>query len=100
MVNTALRRAGGHYAWATAVVYSGTLGGALHNEWCLHFGDHFRPIPHDLVPARLAFFQPRSVVANRRARPRRDADGAARFLDFALARRPDQKSLSSRRGRV
>src|ERR1044071_46642 len=100
MVNTPLRRVGGHYAWATAVVYPGTLGSALHNEWCLHFGDHSRPIPDDLVPARFAFFHPRSVVANHRTGNHRDDHGATRFLDSALSRRPNEKSVSSRPGRL
>src|SRR4051812_49903127 len=100
MVNTPLRRAGGHYAWATAVVYSGTLGSALHNEWCLHLRDRACSIPDDLVPARLAFFYEGSLLANRRAGHHRHDDGAAGFLDSALSRRPDEESVSSRPGRV
>src|ERR1051325_10102001 len=96
MVNTALRRSGGHYAWASAVVYSGTLGSALHNDWCLHFRNFAGAIPDDFFPADLDLLHPRSVVGDPRAGHHRDAHGAARFLDPALARWPNEKSLSSR----
>src|SRR5437763_12474304 len=97
MVNTALRRAGSHHAWAKAFVYSGTLGSALHNERCLHFRHTPCAIPHDFIPARLAILYPRSLVADRRARPDGDAHGAARLLDPALDCRPDAKPVSARR---
>src|SRR4051794_6717354 len=96
MVNTPLRCAGGDYAWATAVVYSGTLGSALHNDWCLHFLHPACAIPDDFFPAHVALLQPGSLVADHRAGHHRDDHGAARFLDSALACRPNEKSLSSR----
>src|ERR1700704_902118 len=95
MVNTALRRAGGDYAWAEAFVYPGTLGSALHNERCLHLRDPAFPIPHDFIPARLALLHSRSLVADHRAGHHRDDHGAARILDPALSRRPNEKSVSS-----
>ena len=44
------------------------------------------PIPHDLIPARLAFLHPRSLVANRGAGLDCDDHGAAGLLDPALPR--------------
>src|SRR6266404_5974283 len=100
MVNTALRRVGGDYAWAEAFVYPGTLGSALYNGRGLHVRDHPFAIPHDLIPARIALLYPRSLVADRRAGHHRGDHGAARFFHPALACRPNEKSLSSRPGRV
>src|SRR3954471_2645188 len=97
MVNTALRRSGGNYAWATAVVCPGTLGSALHNERGLHFRHSALAIPDDFLPARLALFHAGSLVADRRAGYHRDDHGATRFLDSALARRCNEKSVSSGR---
>src|SRR3954462_3395827 len=100
MVNTALCRAGGHYAWATAVVYQGTLGSALHNERGLHFRHRPRAIPDDFLPPRLAFFHPGSVVADHWAGHHRDDHGAAGFLDSALSGGPNEKPVSSRPRRL
>src|ERR1043166_322458 len=96
MVNTALCRARGHYAWATAVVYQGAMGSALCNERFLHLRDYSRPIPDDFLPPRLAFFHPGSVVANHRPWNYRDDHGATGILDPALPRWPNEESLSSR----
>src|ERR1700674_4739282 len=100
MVNTPLRRAGGDYARAKAFVYPGTMGSALHNERRLHLRDSAFAIPHDFIPPRLAFLYARNMVANRRAGCDRHAHGAACLLDPALARRPNEKSVSSRPGRL
>src|ERR1700730_5215733 len=100
MVNTPLRRAGGHYAWPEAFVYSGTLGSALHNERALHVRDSSLPISYDCFPARLACFYARGLVANRRAGRDRNADGAAGFLASPFARAAHGQSLSSGTGRL
>src|ERR1700738_272391 len=100
MVNTPLRRAGGDYAWAKAFVCAGKMGSPLHNERCLHLRHPAFPIPYDFIPARLALLHSRSLVADRRAGPDRDAHGAARVLVFALSRRPNEKSLSSGPGHL
>src|SRR6266480_1061775 len=100
MVNTPLRRAGGHYAWPEAFVYSGTLGSTLHHDRALHICDSSRPIPYDCFPARFACFFARSLVANRGPRRDRDANGATGFLAPAFARTAHRQSLSSGTRRV
>src|SRR5438552_7785744 len=100
MVNTPLRRAGGHYAWPEAFVYSGTLGSSLHHERVLHICDSSRPISYDCVPARLAWLFARGLVANRRAGRDRNANGATGFLASAFARTAHRQSLSSGTRRV
>src|ERR1043166_6857981 len=100
MVNTPLRRAGGHYAWPEAFVYSGTLGSALRNERSLHLRDSAFSISYDCFPARLACFHPRGLVANRRARSDCHDHGAAGLLDSAYACPGPPQSLCSRSGGV